>query len=906
MVIILKPALIFCSETCCTNNINDNEIALNNYKIVRCDSHSRHTGGVIIYIHESIDFNIKYNDCINNNIWCIFVKLKHINPKWQIGVVYHSPSTSDADFINYLRSVLDQCCENTDNNILIGDFNINTNVRSTYSIQLTELLSIYNMKQIIDFNTRITENSATKIDLLFTNSNNILCKKMDDFQISDHETILFNIKSDREYQMRKTVKIISWQNYSKDNLINNLRFCYFGNFKELDLNTKVLLIKNKYSDVMHNLTNEKEVKVKVMNKWYDSELADLNKQKLNLFTEVQTNGNWTDYRILKNKYKKMVRIKKVKYLENQIDRNCDDSKKMWSSLKKAINMKTEITSIDKILVEGAIIEGDINIANSFNRFFVNSIVEINNKIDIINNVSLDLVHCEGSFSFDRVTVCDIEAIVSKFKRKLGGKKLMSEGVLKDSISYTAHFYAEIINESMSEGIFPSIWKTSVIVPIPKIKNTFKVEEFRPINTLPCDEKILETVIKTQLVRYLEDKKVIINEQSGFRNKHSCESALNLVLANFKDDLNNKCSVISVFVDLKRAFETIDQNMLLKKLNAIGIRNKELNWFRSFLTDRKQCTIIGSSKSEDILVELGLPQGSVLAPILFNIYINDIVKALRYSKIKLFADDALITISGSNEKDIFEKLQQDLDSLYKWLCINKLKINIEKTKYMIITRKNNFEAFSLTINNTILERVESIMYLGIHIDNKLNFNDHIDYTISKIAKQIGFLKRSCKFLSKKYKILVYKSIIEPHFIYCPTVFFIMKDSQIAKLQILQNKVMRFILRKPFDTHIKDMLNSLNWLNIKQLIYFHTMKFIFKIINGLLPDYLRSQIQYNFETHNRNLRNNNKFKLPMYRTESEKNNLFYKGLKCFNELPENIVNNNFVKFKSMLFNYCKTYS
>ena len=906
MTLNLKPAIILCSETCVTEDIEDSEIIINSYKLIRCDSHSRHTGGVIMYIHESLDFIIKYNNCIENNIWCIFVKLKHINPKLQIGVVYHSPSTSDADFLNYLTDIMGRCCENINDIVIIGDFNINMNLTSTYSSKITELFNANCMKQIIDFNTRNTATSRTKIDLLFTNSNYIFCKKLDNYQISDHETISFNVKCDRVYQMRKFVKILSWKNYNKDNLINNLRNGNFGNFSITDLNGKIEMLKNNLTNSMHNLTNEKEVKVKIMNKWYDSELANLNREKLELYKETENNRNWEEYKIVKNRYKKLVRIKKIRYLENEIDRNQDDSKKMWSCLKKTIGKQSVISTVDKILINGAIVEGDIDIATSFNRFFVDSIVQINNNIEIIDNFTLELVYCDSRFCFNMVTVSDIEEIVNKFKRKIGGKKIISEGVIKDSMSYTAHFYKEIVNESISKGVFPSSWKTSLIVPIPKIKNTFKVEEFRPINTLPCDEKILETVVKKQLVSYLESNNLIISEQSGFRHKHSCESALNLVLAGIKDDLNNKCCVISVFIDLKRAFETIDQTILLEKLSAIGIRNKELNWFRSFLTNRKQCTTIGSVVSEEIEVNIGLPQGSVLAPILFNVYINDIGRVLRHSSIKLFADDALITISGSNIKDISEKLQMDLDNLFKWLCVNKLKININKTKYMVINRKVNVDDIVLTINNSIIEKVESIMYLGIQIDDKLNFNDHIKYTLNKISKQIGFLKRSCWNLSKKYKILVFKSIIEPLFIYCPTIFFIMKDSQLAKLQILQNKAMRFILRKPFDTHIQDMLNCLNWLSIKQLIYFHTMKFIYKIINGLLPDYLKNLITYNFENHDRNLRNNHKIKLPLFRTEAEQNNLFYKGLKCFNNLPDEIKNCNFIEFKRLLFNYSKTYS
>lgn len=150
---IKNPAIILCSETCTTNHITDQELCIQTYKLVRCDSHSRHTGGTMIYIHDSIEYNIKYNKSIDQNIWCIFIKLKHFNPKWQIGVVYHSPSTSDADFINYLRTILGSTCEMSESNILIGDFNINLNNTTTYSSQLIDLFKEYSMHQKVNFDT---------------------------------------------------------------------------------------------------------------------------------------------------------------------------------------------------------------------------------------------------------------------------------------------------------------------------------------------------------------------------------------------------------------------------------------------------------------------------------------------------------------------------------------------------------------------------------------------------------------------------------------------------------------------------------------------------------------------------------------------------------------------------------
>ena len=287
-------------------------------------------------------------------------------------------------------------------------------------------------------------------------------------------------------------------------------------------------------------------------------------------------------------------------------------------MKSAIGMNDSSSVIKKVIVNNVIIESDIGIANSMNKFFVDSIVEIS-SIDYCDSSVIHLVQSDSVFKFRLVEICDIDRIVSRFKYKIGGKKILSEGVVKDSMEYLGFFYTKIVNESMILGKVPECWKTSMIDPIEKVKNTCKAEEFRPINTLPCDEKIMESVIKEQLEQYLEENNIIIPQQSGFRRKHSCETALNLVLAEFKDDLSSKNTIISVFLDLKRAFETIDRNLLLKKLFAIGIKDIELEWFRSFLSDRKQRTIIGSAISEEVNVGIGLPQGSVLATILFNLY-----------------------------------------------------------------------------------------------------------------------------------------------------------------------------------------------------------------------------------------------------------------------------------------------
>lgn len=226
-------------------------------------------------------------------------------------------------------------------------------------------------------------------------------------------------------------------------------------------------------------------------------------------------------------------------MENKIETNRDNCKNMWKCLKSAINMTDKNGSIDEITINNRVINEKLEMANYLNNYFINSVKDIVNNIETVRNTTNFEFNSATQCKFQEITTEYIINIVKKFENKIGGKKKMSYGVIRDSIEYTGFFYAQIVNESIRTGSVPHEWKRSTIVPIQKVKNTKKPEELRPINTLPSDEKILETVIKNQLVNYLDTNNIIVPIQSGFREKHSCETALNMVIAGWKEDLNQK-------------------------------------------------------------------------------------------------------------------------------------------------------------------------------------------------------------------------------------------------------------------------------------------------------------------------------------------------------------------------------
>jgi hypothetical protein len=297
-------------------------------------------------------------------------------------------------------------------------------------------------------------------------------------------------------------------------------------------------------------------------------------------------------------------------------------------------------------------------------------------------------------------------------------------------------------------------------------------------------------------------------------------------------------IVAVFLDFKRAFETIDRELLLRKMEQYGIKGAELSCFRSYLSNRSQETKFYEKISDAIKVQLGVPQGSVLGPLLFILYINDIKNVLRYSKLNLFADDTLIYIAADTLDEAVNRMNDDLVSLFQWLAWNKLKLNVQKTKYMVITFKKNVpvDLFKVKIGDTNLECVKNMKYLGVVIDIKLKFNKNMEMRQKKISKKINFNRRLSSKLSKYSNITLYKAIILPHLDYCSSILFLANNSELNYLQKLQNRMMRTILRSRLDTPIRNMLETLNFLSVRQRVTYNTMVLLYKMEKNLLPDYL----------------------------------------------------------------------
>ena len=444
-------------------------------------------------------------------------------------------------------------------------------------------------------------------------------------------------------------------------------------------------------------------------------------------------------------------------------------------------------------------------------------------------------------------------------------------------------------------IFPENMKTAKVIPVYKSGDKNLFTNYRPISLLPQFSKIIERMFNNRIISFIEKKQIFHNSQYGFRSNHSTFMALTENIENITNAIDNsKCS-ISVFIDLKKAFDTIDHCILLDKLNYYGIRGLANKWIRSYLSNRYQYVVINNSHSEYRKLVCGVPQGSILGPTLFLLYINDIVCASKQLKFILFADDTTIYYNGNNEKETIQIINSELKELNSWFQLNKLSLNVSKTKFMIFNRKikkkeNNSETSSICINSTPIQKVSSIKFLGVFIDCDLSWKDHINYIEGKIARNIGILNRNKNILKSNTLYSLYCTLILPYFQYCCTIWVNNYKCRIEKLQKLQKKCIRIICKVKYKENTNPLFLKLKTLKLTDIIELNNVNIVYRAYIKSLP--LNIQCFFEDKEHNYSTRNKSKFAVKYARTNSKSMCVTIKGVKLWNAVDFNLQNCNTV--------------
>ena len=443
-----------------------------------------------------------------------------------------------------------------------------------------------------------------------------------------------------------------------------------------------------------------------------------------------------------------------------------------------------------------------------------------------------------------------------------------------------------INSCFEEGKFPDPLKIAKVNPIYKAGSKLEPGNYRPISVLPILSKVFEKILHNRLYEFLESKKFLFEKQYGFRPKSNTVAATIDLVTTIKINIDNKKIALGVFIDLKKAFDTVSHEKLLSKLKSIGIAGSAYKIFESYLTNRYQIVKIDGVESTPRLITYGVPQGSVLGPLLFLVYINDIHKAGLKGDLTLYADDTSLFYSGKSIASIAEQAQVDLDLLHTWLQSNLLTVNTSKTNYIIFAAKNKKigEYNPLTINGERINKVNKEKYLGLILDSQLSWVPHIESVRNKLTSLTGALRNVARCLPREVRYIIYNSMVKSHLDYLVEVWGTAAKSNLQPLLIAQNKVIKALFRYSYLTPTIKIYKETNLMTLHQIYKYNTCI----IIRKILTKDIHSKLVFTKNLHIQKTltRQAHNISLRTPRTKYGRKNIMYEGANLYNSLPKDI--------------------
>jgi len=880
------------------------------FSIIRCDRPNSSRGGCGVVINKNLAYTELLVDSKLPNIEAVWLRLT--DSKINICSFYRSSNYCTIDnFIDYINF----CMHKFKNKkvIWIGDINIDqNNINSSQYKKLDMALKSYNMVQTIQGITRIAKCgdkfTQSTIDVIFTNCYADFVESVVlDKRIGDHQAIKCKLtfKAPKASKFEKA----EIRDHCKRNVKNFIQFLSEGsNYQPLLESNCVESVTTGLSDhiisAYHNHCPLKTIKrhEKFIHKPSTELLDAIKNTKLayKLFKNLKKKldkGNcnqckicakckrcdeaWANYKIKRNYRTKVSRSCRQKNILDDLKAKSikNDLKGIWKTIKLASNLSPCVGS------DAAI--NNSNSPESFNQHFA----EIGNNTQS-QAIKLDDHVCYSDFlpqrisdsrfeEFEEVTVDEIVSYVDSLSKDKAIFDDVPLRILKAATPSIAEPLAHIVNLSLKTGVVPSMCKKARVTPLHKSGDKSDPNNYRPISILPFIGKIIEYFVSVQITDYMEDNHLFTRHQFGFRKNHST----NYLMFDLFDELyknkskHHKPGII--FLDIKKAFDTVDHGILLEKLAYYGLGGTVLTWFKNFLSDRYMCTRLNGCISSFLNIQCGVPQGSILGPILFSIYINDINYACNLSVPYLFADDGALLFEDCCRGTLMN-MKIELITIIKWLSCNKLSFNANKTEFMIFDNLDCTDKLSVELHGTCftINECKVTKYLGLMLDSKLTFKQHIDHIKRKIMKRIGAMYRSSKLLPTKYRKMFANALMLPQFDYLDTIYCRASKTKLAELDLLYKKVGKIALGVPQTETSLAVYKDMKWLPLHLRRQLHLSNYIYRIMNEDCPTNFRNKFRYVSGG-----RNSNNCNLYVNRSASHKE-FYYLGAKCWNNLPPDI--------------------
>ena len=815
-------------------------------------------GGVGIWVKETIDYIVIKSPFTSKQIETQTVLLQSLNT-YLINV--YRPFGDKHAFVATLTNHISTLRGQGKNIIVVGDFNLDLASPDDDVDYLTDMMTNSGFIQQVTLTTRQTSSSNTIIDHVYTDCKTNSMSDVIVTDISDHyatyTTLQGKIKTKDEIKCTK--RWFKVDDYIKLKELLSVEDWSCMNSMSLDRATNHLTERIIAAMDLVAPIESKSFSKKENVPWLTKGIRVSLENSRSFYK--QSHKSDCDREIYKN-YKKIldrvIRTSKKNHYNNKVKGAGKDSRKIWSILNEVIDRKQckhkMPTNFD---INGETISDKQMIAKAFNNYFASIGTDMAGQIAKEDGYEEYLKRWTVHIPIAELAEEQVELIMKNQQPKLScGVDNINNKIVKLCHKELAEPMTMIINLSIRTGRVPLAYKRARIIPLYKKGPPNQCGNYRPVSLLPALSKILEKAVASQLVRNLDESNLLCSSQYGFRPKNQTNHVVQNMMNFITEKVVQKEVVIATFIDLSKAFDCLQYDKLFTKLEKLGVRDTELEWFKDYLTDRQQLVEIEGTQSEWQGVQLGVPQGSILGPILFLIYVNDINNCNRDAKFTKFADDTTVLTSGKTLLEAVDKMNAAMVDIAKWFRRNKLNLNPSKTRYMIFNHLTT-ETDLVRIDNEYLQRVweggkeKSFKLVGIEIDEKLKWDRHIDNVAKKMNYANYALGKASKELDVKTKKLTYSGLIHSHLVYGLPFWGFATKGRLQKLLVKQKQSIRKIYNLKYRDHTLEFFAKGNILQLPELVEYTALTYIHSGISKKSP-YNVQQLWTIRERHRDNMR------------------------------------------------------
>lgn len=887
------------NETRLDNSISSECLYIEGYYLIRYDR-NRRGGGVAIYLKRSLKYNILKT---GGNIEQIWIQISNKNIDIIIGAIYRPPELSYHNFWSDFEATYTEISPRSKNIVCLGDFNTDL-LNDTYESEFVKnTLQGLGLNQIIVEPTRIVGNSATLLDYILLSNLNMLSESyviQTDIN-TDHELLQCDLhfcvpkqqpafKTMRDFrniqyeQFQCDLKSIPWRNiYDLNTIDEKISFINDNLLTLLDIHAplKTIRITKKYAPWLNQ-------NLKLMMKERDKLLAR--------YKRTKSSKDWTSYKSVRNAVCVTVKTEKKAYY-NAVLKN-SESKDLWHNLKSLNILNTKIRKLPE----------NLSNVDSLNKHFIQSIPALVKDRDTISFYKNNIKNKDScNFSFNEVSEEKVSKIINNIKTKAIGCDEINILTLKLCLPFLLPYITHVVNFSIKNSVFPTLWKKALVIPLPKKNDPSVFDHVRPISILPTLSKVVEKVLQLQLQQFLQKSEILPERQSGFRPGYSCSTAL----LNLTDDILSATDqgllTLLIMLDYTKAFNCINFEIMLAILHYIGLSDSAVNLLADYLHGRSQAVVYEGNISSFEQLFSGVPQGSILGPLLFIIYTSNFTTACISAEQHFYADDSQIKLSFelSESSQAIAALNFDLNNILEISEKHCLLLNTSKSMAMIFGKRklvNKFldiHKYSILLNKDIINFDDNVRNLGLTMDCNLRFSRHISNCLCKAYSHLRQLYQCKDYLNRKNRTMLCESLVMSSFNFCDVVYgpcLLYSDRQ--RIQRLQNSCLRFIHGVRRDQHISQYLKTTGWLNMQQRRAFHSAIIFFKILTNKMPEYLFKKVKIRSERHNLNTRFKNNISVPKHNTERYKHSFSYQICKIMNNLNVFHLNLTLSQFKNFV--------